>query len=75
MLELNGEWHDKQRTAGITDPNSGGNTIYLTPGLRLTVDNWSGYVSAGIPVVKDVNGIQPAPTWRVVGGIAVSFGH
>jgi hypothetical protein len=75
MLELNGEWHDKQRTAGIVDPNSGGNTVYLSPGLRLTVDNWSGYVSAGIPVVKDVNGIQPTPTWRMVGGIAMSFGH
>ena len=75
VLELNGEWHDKQRTAGIADPNSGGNTVYLSPGLRLTVDNWSGYLSAGIPVVKDVNGIQPTPTWRLVGGIAMSFGH
>ena len=75
MLELNGEWHDKQRTAGIVDPNSGGNTIYLTPGLRLTVDNWSGYLSAGVPIVKEVNGIQPTPTWRVIGGIAMSFGH
>jgi hypothetical protein len=75
MLELNGEWHDKQRTAGIVDPNSGGNTIFLTPGLRLTVDNWSGYVSAGVPIVKEVNGIQPTPTWRVIGGIAMSFGH
>jgi len=75
VLELNGEWHDKQRTAGVVDPNSGGNTMYLAPGLRLTVDNWSGYVSAGIPVVKDVNGIQPPPSWRVVAGFAMSFGH
>jgi hypothetical protein len=75
VLELNGEWHDKQRTAGVVDPNSGGNTMYLAPGLRLTVDNWSGYVSAGIPVVKEVNGIQPTPSWRVVAGFAMSFGH
>jgi len=47
----------------------------LAPGLRLTVDNWSGYVSAGIPVVKEVNGIQPTPSWRVVAGFAMSFGH
>jgi hypothetical protein len=75
MLELNGEWHDKQRTAGVVDPNSGGNTIFLSPGLRLTVENWSGYVSAGIPVVKEVNGVQPTASWRVIGGIAMSFGH
>mgnify|MGYP003501039341 CR=1 FL=1 len=29
VLELNGEWHDKQRIAGIADPNSGGTTVYL----------------------------------------------
>jgi hypothetical protein len=75
VLELNGEWHDKQRTAGVVDPNSGGNTLYLSPGLRLTVDNWSGYLSAGVPIVKEVNGIQPPPSWRVIGGIAMSFGH
>jgi hypothetical protein len=75
MLELNGEWHDKERTAGVVDPNSGGNTIFLSPGLRLTVDNWAAYVSAGVPIVRDVNGVQPTAAWRVVGGIAMSFGH
>jgi len=59
---------------GSLIPNSGGNTVYLSPGLRLTVDNWSGYLSAGVPIVKEVNGIQPPPTWRVIGGIAMSFG-
>src|SRR5262249_61578197 len=63
VLELNGEWHNKQRTAGVVDPNSGGNTMYLAPGLRLTGDNWSGYVSAGIPVVTEVNGIQRTASW------------
>ena len=29
VLELNGEWHDKQKIAGISDPNSGGTTVYL----------------------------------------------
>ena len=57
LLELNGELHDKQRTAGIVDPNSGGTTIYVSPGLRLTVENWSSYVLVGIPVVNDYNGI------------------
>ena len=74
LLELNGEWHDKQRTAGVSDQNSGGNTIYLSPGLRLTVENWSSYVTVGIPIVKDLNGIQPTPAWRVLGGVAAAFG-
>jgi hypothetical protein len=70
MLELNGEWHETERRAGAVNPNSGGNTIYLSPGLRLTVENWSG---AGFPILNELNGIQPTPAWRVIGGIAVVF--
>ena len=74
LLELNGEWHDRQRTAGIIDPNSGGNTVYVSPGLRLTVENWSSYVLVGVPVVNDLNGIQAAPSWRLMGGVSVVLG-
>jgi len=72
MLELNGEWHAMQRTAGVADPNSGGNTIF--PGLRLTIENWSGFVSFGIPVVTDVNGVQTKSDWRLFTGVAAAFG-
>jgi hypothetical protein len=75
LLELNGEWHGMQRTFGVIDPNSGGNTLYLAPGLRLTVEKWSGYLSAGIPVVKEVNGIQSTPAWRIIGSVSVALGH
>ena len=59
LLEINGEWHDKQRTAGVVDPNSGGNTIYVSPGLRLTVENWSSYVLVNSSV-NDLNGFKHA---------------
>jgi hypothetical protein len=74
LLEINGEWHDKQRTAGVADPNSGGNTIFVSPGLRLTVENWSSYVLVGIPIVNDYNGVQATPTWRVLAGVSAVFG-
>jgi hypothetical protein len=74
FLEVNGEWHDKQRTAGIVDPNSGGNTVYVSPGLRLTVENWSSYVLVGFPVANDLNGIQASPSWRMIGGVSVVLG-
>ena len=74
LLEINGEWHDKQRTAGVADPNSGGNTIFVSPGLRLTVENWSSYVPVGIPIVNDYNGVQATPTWRVLAGVSAVFG-
>ena len=65
VLELNGEWHAEQETNGISDPNSGGNTVFLSPGLRLSQDKWSGFASLGIPLIDDLNGIQSEPDWRV----------
>ena len=73
VLELNGEWHAEQVTNGISDPNSGGTTIFLSPGLRLSQDKWSSFVSVGIPVVDDLNGIQSEPDWRVLAGATWLF--
>jgi hypothetical protein len=69
VLELNGEWHDKQRIAGVPDPNSGGTTVYLSPGVRVGVDRFSGFISVGVPVVNQHNGVQSKPDFRVLTGI------
>jgi hypothetical protein len=73
VLELNGEWHAREVVAGATDPNSGGNVVFLSPGVRLSYDKWSGFVSVGVPVVNELNGIQAEPDWRVLTGVAVNF--
>jgi hypothetical protein len=72
-LELNGEWHDKQLVAGVVDPNSGGNTVYVAPGLRVGYGNVSGFASIGVPVVNHMNGLQSKPDYRVVTGVAATF--
>jgi hypothetical protein len=72
-LELNGEWQAKETISGETDPNSGGNVIYLSPGLRLTSNAWSGFVSVGIPIVNDLNGEQSESEYRLIGGGALTF--
>jgi hypothetical protein len=73
VLELNGEWHAEQVTNGISDPNSGGNTIFLSPGLRLLQDKWSGFASVGVPILDDLNGIQSEPDWRILVGGSLLF--
>lgn len=73
VLELNGEWHDYQRIAGVIDANSGGRTVYLSPGLRVTHGQGTGFFSVGIPVVNEMNGIQSRPDYRVLAGAAFSF--
>jgi hypothetical protein len=73
ILEVNGEWHSKQKTAGEIDDNSGGNTVYLSPGLRASYDRFSSFISVGVPVVNNLNGLQSKPDYRVVSGMSFAF--
>jgi hypothetical protein len=73
VLEVNGEWHARQEIAGVTDPNSGGNVVFLSPGLRLSYERWSSFLSIGMPVVSGMNGVQAEPDWRVLTGMSVGF--
>jgi hypothetical protein len=73
VLELNGEWQAKQTISGETDPNSGGNVVFLSPGMRIASNRWSGFVTVGLPIINDLNGLQSEPTYRLFGGVLVGF--
>ncbi len=74
ILEANGEWRERQDIAGDRDENSGGTTLLLSPGLRLSAGiRWSGYLSLGIPVLQDLNGIQHETRYRIIAGIGAGF--
>jgi hypothetical protein len=73
MLELNGEWHDYEDTAGVKDLNSGGHVLLLSPGLRVAYGSFSGFASFGIPIVNQMNGLQSKADYRVFTGIAYAF--
>ena len=49
------------------------NIVYLSPGVRVSIDKWSGYVSLGIPVINEPNGIQPEPSLRIITGLSLAF--
>lgn len=73
VLELNGEWRDEETVAGEVDGNSGGNLLFLSPGVRASGQSWAASVSFGVPVSENLNGIQVDPDWRLIGGVNVSF--
>jgi hypothetical protein len=73
VLELNGEWHDEQSEGGEADPNSGGNVVFLAPGVRVVHDQVSGYLTIGAPIISDMNGVQAEPDLRITAGISRSF--
>lgn len=74
IVEANGEWKQKQKIAGVRDPNSGQHILFLSPGMRLIWNKrWSAYVSAGVPVMQDLNGIQNETNFRAMAGISLVF--
>jgi hypothetical protein len=74
IIEANGQWIAKEETDGHKDPDSGGNIIYLSPGIRLSLSkSFASYISFGIPIVSDLNGEQNDPDYRIVFGINLSY--
>jgi len=73
VLELNGEWHARQEVAGVKAPNSGGNVVMVSPGVRLSHGALSAFLSVGIPIVNSMNGLQAETDYRILTGVAVSF--
>ena len=74
IAEVNGEWRDKEKTRGHHDDNSGGNLVYISPGVRVSMPyNASLGFSFGIPVVKDTNGDQVEPDYRMVTSASISW--
>ncbi len=79
ILELNGEWRQKQvfgrlQPFGFTDEDSGGSILYLSPGLRLSIsEKWSTYLSFGLPLVCDPSGDGQKTDFRMLFGLSKSF--
>jgi len=74
IFELNGDWREKVEKPSGTDNNTGGNIIYLSAATRASWGRgWSAYFSAGVPVLKDLNGIQSEPKARLLFGISKGF--
>lgn len=74
VLELNGDVRGRDKFSGNNEENSGGHILYLSPGMRAGIaKNWSLYTSVGIPVVKNLNGDQSEPGYRIIGGFSVLF--
>jgi len=74
ILEVNGEWKEKQKTRGAWDSNSGGHMIFISPGTRIVMGKKvSAFLSVGIPVLQDLNGIQDDTDYKGLFGISFNL--
>ncbi|MSS76322.1 MAG: transporter [Methyloglobulus sp.] len=74
VLELNGEWQDYETATGQIDPNSGGHTMFISPGIRYSGgNNWNTALSIGAPILTDTNGYQTDPDYRITYRFVTTF--
>jgi len=74
LLELNGVSTSRAEQAGRTVRDSGGQLLFLSPGLLyLPIPNLILETSVQVPIHRDLNGRQLAPDWSVVVGLRYLF--
>ena len=74
-LVLEGLWEHEgaQVVRGVKDPESGGSTFWIAPGLRLSFKGWSWSTSVGVPVAQDLNGAEHKSEVKVLSTFSTSF--
>ncbi len=58
LVEANGQYSQKNRIDGMTDDNSGGNVVYITPSLWVSSRKLIFQLGAGIAALQRLNGDQ-----------------
>ncbi len=73
-MGINGEAREREKIAGDIDPDSGGNTIYLAPGVQVSLaPHWVFELSYQRAIYHRLNGVQLAETYKTVGGVTYLF--
>ena len=73
VVEGNLIHQDKNRSNGVKDPNSGGTTLFLAPGLQYVTRRWIVEGVVQIPVVQDLNGTALEKDYIVRFGFRFNF--
>ena len=75
FAEVNGVWVQKDHASGEgANPNTGGTTLFLTPGARVRFTPHVALTLApSVPVVQDLNGDQDKTRLKVAATVSVSF--
>jgi len=72
VLELNGVWQAKHRSGG-TLKDSGGYTLFLSPGIQFVTARWLWEGSVQIPIAESLNGNELGTNWVVTLGTRTTF--
>jgi hypothetical protein len=64
---------DNNETDGDEDPNSGGTTLFLVPGLQYVTKRWIVEAAVQLPINQDLNGTALENDFIVRAGFRLNF--
>ncbi len=73
VLEANLVHSAKDDSGGIADPNSGGTTLFLSPGLQYVTRRWIVEAGVQIPVIQHLNGTALKNNYVLSTGVRINF--
>lgn len=73
MLEVDGQYSEKNRIHRQIDPNSGGNVVYITPSLWISSKNLVIQVGISFPLIQNLFGKQRKIDYALTLDLAWSF--
>lgn len=73
VLEGNLIYQDKNEINGSKDPDSGGTTFFLSPGIQYVTKRWILEAIVQLPVVQDLNGTALEDDYIVRAGFRANF--
>jgi hypothetical protein len=73
MVEFDGTYVEKDKIQGATDPNSGGNLIFVTPSIWLSSKRWIVQMGMGFPFVQNLNGAQDKIRYLIAYSLGIAF--
>jgi len=73
VAEANGIFSQKSELNGKTIDDSGGHTLFLSPGLQFATRRFILEVSVQLPVIQDLNGSQVETDFILTGGFRVNL--
>ena len=73
VLEANLIHAEKNRISGVADLNSGGTTLFLSPGLQYVTRKWILEAGVQVPVVQNLNGTALKNNYILNAGFRINF--
>lgn len=73
VLELNGLWAQRNEQNGSKIGDSGGYTLFLSPGLQYVTSQWVAELAVQLPVIQALNGRQLKTDYILSAGFRIQF--